>query len=254
MKYLKSAADLSLAPLLTGALILGVLCNMLLPPLPPASELYIETRDMWPDGSQSSEAASLAYHTAYDAVHALYAPYDLTRGMIALLASLLSLIAALRCWRFSQVIRLRALPDRLLHLPLFILFCAGFGLALKFDIGQQYDRGAYPPWADSIGIPLFFGAIAIFMLAVVGGLLLWGLVQWMPKTTDTHLFAWNRHYLIDCILWTAGAAYPVYELGGMLHGVVRDGSILGVPTALLGIYLIASTRASIIAALEERKQ
>jgi len=87
------------------------------------------------------------------------------------------------------------------------LFVAGY----VFDLVQAFDRGEFPHWADSMGIPLM-GAPVILVL-----LWLWAFgniglasARQLPNLPISTAFQWRRNWwqLANAALWLLMAAIP----------------------------------------------
>lgn len=108
----------------------------------------------------------------------------------------------------------------------------------------RFERGDYPPEADSISIPIFGYGLLVFPFGVL--FLACGLRQYTP---GVWLFGWNRSRFWWSLGWTALSVYPLglWAVDMILDGI--DGRLYGVSAFfILQLYCILVLRASVVCA------
>ncbi|MBT2559096.1 hypothetical protein J7E24_14995 [Hymenobacter sp. ISL-91] len=111
-------------------------------------------------------------------------------------------------------------------------------------------RGDFPPFADSIGIPLMYGQAALLMGWLVSNALF--LLALWPAQLPALLFEQPRHYARLTVLVEAVVFLPL--MFASLYAVfsVLDGDHLTIPVALLFVYLLLVLRAGYMRAINKR--
>ncbi|MBW3126951.1 hypothetical protein [Hymenobacter profundi] len=168
---------------------------------------------------------------------------DASSGIAIASATLFLFVFRKRPYTNGQLRQLRTLNKQ----QFFLWFNAGWLLlfvALHWYYLYRGARGDFPPFADSIGIPLMYGETALLWCwPFLNGLLL--LALW-PAKLPASLFVKARQYTWRAILVESWWGFLL--LLAVLYAIltVIDGDHLTIPVALLFVYLLLTLRAGYI--------
>ncbi|WP_157541043.1 hypothetical protein [Hymenobacter aerophilus] len=112
-------------------------------------------------------------------------------------------------------------------------------------------RGDFPPFADSIGIPLMYGQAALLMGWLASNAL--SLLALWPAQLPALLFEQPRHRTRLAALVQAAVFLPL--MFASLYAIlsVLDGDHLTIPVALLFVYLLLVLQAGYMRAINRRQ-
>lgn len=131
-------------------------------------------------------------------------------------------------------------------------FFAGSLATLWFHAGLAYsfvidlDRDAFPVCADSIIIPIYglaIGCAVLLPILLVVGLAISLLFGRLPVS----LAIWDRGRPIRTWIWTVLAALACIGLVLLIFFSFLTAQFLIIPSCLVGVYLVLSTRAAVLA-------
>ncbi|RSK45263.1 hypothetical protein [Hymenobacter rigui] len=167
-------------------------------------------------------------------------------------------IAGITILLFVTVRRIHSLQDfRQLRTPtkrqVVVWFNIGWVVlfaALYWYYGYRGARGDYPPFADSIGIPLYYGQATLLacwpVLNILLLLLIWPAKMGGPMFEKPIVYKW---WLILAEVFIGGW---LVLAGLYLVTTIIDGDHLTVPVAMLFVYLLLILRAGHVAAINKR--
>ncbi|TGE04536.1 hypothetical protein [Hymenobacter fodinae] len=169
-------------------------------------------------------------------------------------------IASITLWLFVVGKGLRAVAQlRQLRTPnkrqFFIWFNTGWVVlfaALHWYYHYRGVRGDFPPFADSIGIPLYYGTIGLLVFWPVLNLL-WLLVLW-PVQLGGHLLVKPLAYTWQSVLVEGLCGVWLLIVGLYSISTIIDGDHLTIPVVLLFIYLLLVLRAGHLQAFNQKLQ
>ena len=107
----------------------------------------------------------------------------------------------------------------------------------------QDERGAYPPNADSIGIPIFAFAVGVLILSPFYALAVWGAAR--SYRGGLSLLAFDRARPARAIFWSVTlGGLALYGVGSAVYSAVQV-LPLDCLASLLWAYLLACLRSSL---------
>lgn len=191
------------------------------------------------------KCASDEWYRAMEALRTERHPLmDSGRGLMLFAASGLVLLTAL-VLQGGTSLRTTRTPATL---PTFFLLGSAatalffFGMFRSFPI--ELHRHYYPWCADSIGIPMSEMGIAFIVTLPV--LILTGLaVSLFFGPLPAPLTAWDRGRPLQCWAWSLACAAGAAGLMVMTIDAGRFATYLSVPSCVVGLYLLAATRAAL---------
>jgi hypothetical protein len=102
-------------------------------------------------------------------------------------------------------------------------------------------RGDYPPFADSIGIPVFYLSTLVMVLIIPLNLLIW--LTTIKSDFPTKLLSKVNRYSVASILWEIfWGCLLLVSIAGFAY-VVIDGAHGAIPISMYFIYLVLCLRA-----------
>lgn len=171
--------------------------------------------------------------------------YDSGRGLVAASVTMLVGIGLARLWDFRRWTRLRTPSSKLLILAVGAVIWIAQGAVLVTRLHEEYDRFYFPPWADTIFIPIALGsAFNVIMLPIL--IIVGWLVFLLRAQLPAGLWLWDRERPIRCAIWTLACAGLALLLLWDLTVTILYGSYLMVPLLLIGLYLILVARAAAV--------
>jgi hypothetical protein len=191
--------------------------------------------------AQVKEGDSDAYFRAYDEnISPRARLFDLGAGLAGLSASLIALLLVTRAWSIARVRALHTPRSRAL---IFVLFnvswiCYAWG-ATRF-IAMQLRRDEFPPWADSIAMPiagiLVFAGIGLIVINAALIVYLHGAKLPAPMwTAPNTVGAWVLNSIV---------AIALLALLWATYNAVRIGDIFTLPEIVAIAYLLLVGRAA----------
>lgn len=144
-------------------------------------------------------------------------------------------------------------PKNRVHFIVIYLSAIGIQcLTSPFYYGLRQHRFEYPPWADSMGIPISVEFTACIFIAILGSLLWWPFLA--ASRFPARLLVWPQKQqlfnVVISILLTACCIPPAC----LFPSYATSGNIGGVATTVVSLYLILSIRAGLVTRWAERKQ
>jgi hypothetical protein len=164
---------------------------------------------------------------------------DLGMGFVAFGVGLVLLFALARVRSFGDLGSLQSPATRYGFLALAAVAWLSFIPAEWYWLGYTLNRGDYPHWADSIGIPM--NAVKIFGQIGLPVVLLGVVVTLRGTVLPVRLWSrpiLGRSYVVNIVLIIAG----ILALLVLLSGVVSQPFL--VPSSLFTLYLLLCGRAA----------
>lgn len=127
-----------------------------------------------------------------------------------------------------------------------ILSTVWFLFALAYSFVIDFHRGAFPWCADSIAIPIFGLEIAgafLLPVLVMAGLVVSRFFGSLPE----RLGIWDADRPVRSWIWTILTGLAVSGLALIIAASFLSAEFLVIPSCLVGLYLVLSTRAAVLA-------
>ena len=176
--------------------------------------------------------------------------YDLGSGLIALSLSLAAGTIILKVRTGRDIAALRTPKRRMAILGMCTIAWIWFGLAFSYEVLQDQERFMFPPWADTIIIPI--AGICAFTLF---GLVLLVPLAWIVALRRARLpisfWAWRPDYPITSWAFSVCAAITALFGGIALCSALAAGPYVMVPATLLWVYGVLAVRAAALSQLPE---
>jgi len=228
---------------------LGALVISLGAPLPSYTDPNWQHRFLDMDLSRVEDTHELTSQW-YAAKAAVETPrhrlFDLGMGIAALGLAIALLFVFQRVRSIRGIGSLQSPSNRCGFLAMAAITWLSFVPAEWFWLGYTLERGDYPWWADSIGIPVYevgvFGIVGLPVILLGAAVALRGTV--LPVNLWSRPLV-GRSYIVAAGLIIAG----LLAFGVLVSGII--GAPFIVPSALFALYLLLSGRAA--AAVRERR-
>ena len=195
-------------------------------------------------GGVAYNAFMQRWHEEHDSLRTeKWALFDFGASLIAFAACFIMMVLLLRIQRLRDIVSLKT-PS---HSWLILGFClvAWFGLfyAEWQSILHDYQRETFPPWADTLAIPLF----ELTETAVIGCIVLTPLVWFLAlrnAVLPAGLWIWRHNAPLRSWFFTvcAGISLCFGALG--LWSALESGPYLMVPVIFLWVYATLAVRAA----------
>jgi hypothetical protein len=198
-----------------------------------------------------SEGDSESYFREFDRnVSPRARQFDLGVGLASISASLIALLAMTRSWSVQRVKALQTPRHRWL---IFLLSNAAwiyYIWATTRHLILQAARDEFPPWADSIAIPIAgLGAFMVFGLVAINV----GLAVYLHRAS-LPVPMWARPRAVRAWVLNAGVAVALLASAWTGYDAVRFGDALMPPAVVAVSYLLLVGRAAVCAASQSKAQ
>lgn len=118
----------------------------------------------------------------------------------------------------------------------------GFVFALRVELSRDF----YPDCADTIGIPLYYGTLGYFLTWLIC-LLLGSLVILAFGVLPVPLDSWDKDRPIRSWACSIVAGLIIAGISLITMSTLLTASFLAIPGSIVGVYLVAATRAALLA-------
>jgi hypothetical protein len=170
-------------------------------------------------------------------------PYhDAGAALMALAACMAASLFLLRINTLSDVVKLASPRNAWTIYLMAALGWFGYAASAILALLQGFDRLEFPPWADSMMVPI----IAISAFAVTGWVVV-SVVIWLVlrgAALPASLWIWRRDMPMHDWIYTIAAGVALLLAGEILRETYLYGHWSAVPTVFLCVYAALSLRAA----------
>jgi hypothetical protein len=200
-------------------------------------------------GDALRDSATLSTDYFYDQLEKYKTPHDhlvdIGSGCISLGFSLCAFLAIFRIHSYSDLRSIRTPGSQGAFMGLLNMSCILFLPAQMCYFSYTQHRGDYPPWADSIAIPIFqMGIMTVILLLILN--VVFAIVMFRAAF-PVKLFDFPIRATFGNVTCTVVVAITTAFLlyAGVLSA--NSGAFLMIPILLSAVYLLISTRAALLA-------